>query len=255
MDLLPEELVADILRHLPPRPLAVCRTVSKDLRAAIDDRGLLLAVAHRVPRSLCGIFINYIGQDRPYFFSRRAAAPPIDRELSFIPGDDYYGWRVALNQNNGLLLFKDWHTLHVCNPATRRWAELPPRPEGFGGAAHLVFDPTVSLHYEVICFAEVPRKPKIPNDVIFRKTRCPSAEDKYNHEVEIKGSVQWPPSVYVAQVFWSRTSQWERRAYTREDDVAVTLLDVWSDPWVPAYGKTVDYCARRCNAICWRGAF
>ncbi|CAN6222276.1 unnamed protein product [Urochloa humidicola] len=49
MDLLPEELLADILRRLAPRPLAVCRSVSKDLRAAIDGRGLLLALGHRVP--------------------------------------------------------------------------------------------------------------------------------------------------------------------------------------------------------------
>ncbi|CAL5034586.1 unnamed protein product [Urochloa decumbens] len=254
MDLLPEDLLVDILRRLPPRPLAMCRSVSKDLRAAIDGRGRLLAVADRVPLSLRGIFVNYVGQDRPYFFSRRAAAPPIVRKLNFVPGDGYYSWRVALHQNNGLLLFKDWHTLYVCNPATRRWEELPPRPKGFGGATHVIFDPTVSLHYEVISFDELPRKPEMPYDVISRKSRCLSREDKYDHEVEIKGSVHWPPSVYTAQVFSSRTGQWETRAYVREDDVAVTLLDVWSDPWVPD-GKTMSYCARRCNAICWRGAF
>ncbi|CAN6170713.1 unnamed protein product [Urochloa humidicola] len=151
MDLLPEELVADILRHLPSCPLAVCRRVCKDLCATIDGHVLLLALSHRVPRSLRGIFINYVGQDRPYFFYWRAVAPPIGRELSFIPGDnDDYGWQGSAPKQ--------------------------------------------------------PRKLEIPNDVIFRKTRCPSSEDKYNHEVDIKGSLQWPPSVYVAQVFSSRTS-------------------------------------------------
>ncbi|CAN6170716.1 unnamed protein product [Urochloa humidicola] len=63
MDLLPEELLVDILRRLPPRPITMCRNVSKHLRAVIDSQGLLL-------RGLRGIFVNYKGQDEPYFFSR-----------------------------------------------------------------------------------------------------------------------------------------------------------------------------------------
>ncbi|RLN33680.1 hypothetical protein C2845_PM03G18670 [Panicum miliaceum] len=161
MDLVPEELLADILRRLPPRPLAVCRSVSKDLRAVVDGRCLLAALSHRVRRGMRGVFINYVGQDRPYFFSRpERAAPPIDAELRFL---EPIGWGTVVHHCNGLLLFLDWSTLYVCNPATRRWARLPPRPGGTGGdPAHLVFDPTVSLHYEVISFSEVPRKPKIP---------------------------------------------------------------------------------------------
>jgi hypothetical protein len=49
----------------------------------------------------------------------------------------------------------------------------------------------------------------------------------------MKGSIEWPPSSYVAQVFSSSTGQWEERAYVREDDVTVTVSDVWSDPWAP----------------------
>ncbi|CAN6202894.1 unnamed protein product [Urochloa humidicola] len=117
MDLLPQELIGDILRRLPPGPLAVCRSVSKDLRAAIDGRGLLLA--HLAPRGLRGVFINFTGQDQPYFFSRRerAAAPRIDGELHFLPE---IGWREASHSSNGLLLVQDWEKLYVCNPATRR---------------------------------------------------------------------------------------------------------------------------------------
>jgi hypothetical protein len=68
---------------------------------------------------------------------------------------------MMIEPSNGLLLLEDWwSTLYVCNPATRRWAELPPLPEGFvGTAVHLLFDPTVSLHYAVISFSEVPRRP------------------------------------------------------------------------------------------------
>ncbi|CAN6222274.1 unnamed protein product [Urochloa humidicola] len=247
MDLLPQELIGDILQRLPAREIAVCRSVSKDLRAAIDGRGLL--VAHLAPRGLRGVFINFTGQDQPYFFSRHErAAPSVDGELHFLPITDLR-WTEAVHQSNGLLLVQDWDTLYVCNPATRRWADLPPRPEGFDDAEHLIFDPTVSLHYEVISFTNLPRKPKIPiQPDVQRPSRCQTyreytdeeienlpyaLRDKYDHEVQIKGSEEWPPSSHLAQVFSSRTGQWEERTFVREDDVTVTLKDVWSDPWGP----------------------
>lgn len=276
MDLLPEDLLAGILRRLPPCPLAVCRSVSKSLLAIIDSHGLL--AAGRVPRTPRGVFINYISQDRPFFFSRwrpRAAAPPptvVDGELGFLPE---VTWGEVVDHCNGLLLYRDEMArrdrLFVCNPATRRWAELPPLPRGSGGgaaAAHLVFDPTISLDYEVISFPEAPTKPRIPIQPGIRRTlscqrlreytfeeikQLPSTvKDKYDREAAVEGSVEWPPSSYLAQVFSSRTGRWEERAYVREDDVAVTLMDVWSelDLWA-------KHCSAppRCSGVCWRGAF
>ncbi|KAF8731331.1 hypothetical protein HU200_016386 [Digitaria exilis] len=336
------------------------------------------------------------------------------------------------HQCNGLILFLlDWSTLCVCNPATRRWIKLPKRPNEAGyTAAHLVFDPMVSLHYEVIAFSDAPRMPRIRVKPGMDKKRPSSQwqglsllEHKYqeasesqpmpewelkhkadigpsilqhymrqgrrNEEIEtswsldcgeeglddplgcgwdssdesaicvegkgeidngyrwcdvshcmdllgyhpskeivflgdhfegfayyigtsklqylgsiyplrgshrqvaathesfiytpciddllpdqkrnttrglaiahtggigtdqIKGSVQWPPSLYVAHVFSSRTGRWEERTYVREDDAAVTLLDVWSDPWGDD-SETLSHTAPRCNAVCWRGAF
>ncbi|CAL5034578.1 unnamed protein product [Urochloa decumbens] len=267
MDLLPEELLADILRRLPPRPLAVCRSVSKGLRAAIDGRGILAALAHRIPRSLRGIFVNCVDQESPCFFSWiENAAPLIDGELSSL-GPVSNRWREVVHHCNGLLLsLEDEKRLYVYNPATRRWAQLPPRPKGFGHAEHLVFDPTVSLHYEVISFAEAPRKPiPIQPDIEWESwlqgcseytigeiKKLPAAlRAKYDREAEREGSVEWPPSSYAAQVFSSRSGQWEERAYIREGDVAATLNDVWSDPW----GLEPTCEAPRYNAVCWRGAF
>ncbi|CAL5091755.1 unnamed protein product [Urochloa decumbens] len=215
-------------------------------------------------RGLRGIFINFVGQDRPYFFSRlkRAAAPRIDGELSFLPK---IGWREAVHHCNGLLLVQDWEKLYVCNPATQRWAWLPPRPEGVGWDAHLVFDPTASLHYDVISFSRVPRMPRIPiqpdikGSYGYRGSRVyypdeiknlpKSVRAKYDDE----GAAEWPPSLYAAHVFSSRTGKWEERVYAREDDVAVTLSDVWLDPW--GLHSRSSYQTPRCNAVCWRGAF
>ncbi|CAN6181034.1 unnamed protein product [Urochloa humidicola] len=266
MDLLPEELLADILRRLASRPLAVCRSVSKDLRAAIDGRGLLLALGHRVPHSLRGIFVNYVDQNSPYFFSRpERTAPRIEAMFSFFPS---YGWREVVHICNGLvLLLQDWITLYVCNPVTWRWAELPPRPKGFHRAGeHLVFDPTVSLHYDVISFSDVPPRPKMPiNPSIKRSPRYNGFPEYLAEEIENlpsslraeydrEGPVEWPPSSYVAQVFSSRTGQWEERTYVRENNVAVTLSDVWSDPW-GRYSATLPFFVPRTNAVYYQGAF
>ncbi|CAN6170706.1 unnamed protein product [Urochloa humidicola] len=234
MDCLPGELLADILRRLRPRHLAVCRRVSKDLRAIIDGRGLLLALEHHMPHNLRGIFVNYVGQNEPSFFSRpERAAPRIDAELRFL-APIRWTWREFMHQCNGLLLLKDRDMLYVCNPATRRWQKLPPRPEGFGNAAaHLVFDPAVSLHYHYF----VDEIKNLPSSV----------RAKYDRE----GSVEWLPSLYAAQVFSSRTCQWEERAYVRENDVVVTLSDVRSNPWGP-YSGTRDCEEPWRNGIYWR---
>jgi hypothetical protein len=128
------------------------------------------------------MFINCNdGQDSPYFFARRAA-PRVDAELSFMP---QLGWEEAalVHQCNGLLLFQDWITptlreLRVCNPATRRWEQqqLPPPPKDGGKAAYLVFDTTVSLHYDVFLFPEVPPKPRMS---IHRRMRRPPKSGKF----------------------------------------------------------------------------
>uniref|UniRef100_R7W392 F-box domain-containing protein n=1 Tax=Aegilops tauschii TaxID=37682 RepID=R7W392_AEGTA len=40
---LPDELLADVLRRVPPKRLAACRCVCKDWRATIDGHGLVLS--------------------------------------------------------------------------------------------------------------------------------------------------------------------------------------------------------------------
>jgi hypothetical protein len=125
MDLLPEDLLAGILRRLPVRPLAVCRSVSTHLCAVIDGRGLL--AAHLAPRGLRGTFVNDAGQSRPNLISRRA----VDAELTS-------------HHINGLLLVQDCEKLYVCNPV--RVAR------GYGKTAH--FYPIGILLYEVISVSE-----------------------------------------------------------------------------------------------------
>ncbi|CAM0907317.1 unnamed protein product [Alopecurus aequalis] len=256
MDGLPDELLEDILRRLSPRDLAVCRSVHRDWRAAVDTHGLLL-VSH-----VRGVFVNYIHRRRPAgFFSRRVApaqgSPSVDGTLRFLPGWQrrlLARFRGVLDHRNGLLLYEDTLEMYVCNPATRRWATVPPprvppichRLPFYRRRLHLLFDPTVSLHYDVLFLPDAPEKPKPPDHV-----GAGGGDSDYQRDYNATGSMEWPPSSYQAQVFSSRTGQWEDKNFVREEGSATfTVLDVWSDPTPPTSGIE----SIRRHGVYWRGA-
>jgi hypothetical protein len=163
---------------------------------------------------MSGIFVNFTGQDRPYFFSLGTptvgAGPSLrlnDATLDFMRPQPCDFWERILDHRNGLLLYCDGDMLlYVCNPATRLWEVLsfnpamPPWEEpSMYEEAYLVFDPTVSLHYEVLCFPGV------------------------SHQ---EFSIEWLPSEYTVQVFSSTTEEWEERVFVREGDATtVTVSD------------------------------
>lgn len=244
MDLIPDELVVDILGLLPPRDVAVCRCVCKGWRAAVDLHGLLPAGPVR------GIFINY--KRRNGFFSRFAPAHGIDGTLSFLPGRPIK-WRGIVDHRNGLLHYENLLDMHVCNPATRRWATLPPRRVPpiclrrpfYRRCLHLLFDPTRSLHYDVLFLPDAPANPLAEDQPV-----SSSSETHYEHEYNTTGSMEWPPYSYPVQVFSSRTGQWDDMTFFREGNVTVTVMDIWSDPTPPTSGIS----AIRRHGVHWRGA-
>uniref|UniRef100_A0A0D9XUE9 F-box domain-containing protein n=1 Tax=Leersia perrieri TaxID=77586 RepID=A0A0D9XUE9_9ORYZ len=139
--------------------------------ALIDGRALLLP--HLLPHSVHAVVINYIDHRRPHLFSRPKSAETtggIDGNLSFMPDSrDGWVWWSVLDHCDGLLLcgVDSGRLLCVCNPATRRREMLPPRMgetcrTRFDGGAYLVFDPAVSLHYEVLLIPNLPEKPPPP---------------------------------------------------------------------------------------------
>jgi hypothetical protein len=105
---------------------------------------------------------------------------------------------------NGLVLYDDGLDFHVVNPVTRRWARPPP---------HLVFEPVVSRHYEVVLdhpppcrrsrTAEACRRGHAaatappPWAVRRRNSRARPKENQY-------GSMEWQPRCMV-HVLSSRT--------------------------------------------------
>ncbi|CAL4935103.1 unnamed protein product [Urochloa decumbens] len=159
-----------LTRRLPPRGLAAARCICTDWRAAVDDRGLLrAAIDALLPRSLDALLVNYPGFLHTEFFSRPAAPPgrpaSVSGELSTYlpaPGGEYRYSYTVRDHCNGLLLL-DGHV--VVNPATRRCAALPaPAPLDDDGARrtsqclfheYLVYDPAVSLDYEVFVIPRI----------------------------------------------------------------------------------------------------
>ncbi|TVU46940.1 hypothetical protein EJB05_06514, partial [Eragrostis curvula] len=217
---LPDDVLADVLRRLPPRNLALCRRVCRAWRDAVDARRLLRA--DLLPLSVGGIFLQYCQLYRPEFFRRPSArgTPPISASLDFMPSV-----RRVLNHCNGLLLC-EWydHVLYVANPATRRWAQLPRRPASGSGEAFdaqsacLVYDPTVSPHYEVFSI------PILPDDIEMLQSEL-------------------PPSSYALQVFSSQTGRWEERMFAREGGAASVIGDTRRRQLWTYHG-----------AVYWRGA-
>jgi hypothetical protein len=213
MELLPEDLFADILHRLPEQDLAAARCVHTSWRATIDCRRLMQLVP-TLP--LAGIFITFNDHDLSEFFARptppSATAPVSGKFHQYMPTTIA---AQVQDHCNGLLLLIAASS--VVNPATRRWAALPnPRPpcpfsnEGFSRYNYIVFDPAVSPHYEVLQVPHLPTK-----------------------GVKVKPQIaglEWPPSLMRLPVFSSATNGWEKRSFVRQGEALGTIADLQA-PW------------------------
>ncbi|KAM0842465.1 hypothetical protein ACQ4PT_058356 [Festuca glaucescens] len=223
---LPEDLQAEVLRRptlLPPHVLAATRQVCKAWRYLVDAR----LRGHLLSRSVRGIFINYDELNFSEFFSRPSTGPMICGGLDFLPCD---GVKVT-DHCNGLLLCGDGGERdYVVNPATRRWARLPPRPRprkrGFGHSAYLAFDPAVSPDYKVFL---------IPRLLV------PSASRKSDNNPLLQP--EWPPASCVLHAFFSKARTWDGMTFFREGKAVGILATMDSNLWYGSY-----------HAVYWGGA-
>ncbi|KAL6654602.1 hypothetical protein ACP70R_008067 [Stipagrostis hirtigluma subsp. patula] len=126
---LPNDVLAIVLGRLPTRSLAASRCVCRAWRDLIDGRRLLLP--HLLPHKVSGLFLNYIGNAMPHYFTRPAPAASggarVDGGvLDAVVPDCRHEWAEV----NGLVLYSHSTTraMYVCNPATQRWARMPPSP-------------------------------------------------------------------------------------------------------------------------------
>nr|CAB3464879.1 unnamed protein product [Digitaria exilis] len=230
--LLPDDVLADVLRRAAPRVVATARRVCSAWRALVDERRLLRR--DLVPRSLAGFFIKYNELPLPELFHRPST--------NLITGHHRMPKsRVHDHCNGVLLLFQG-----LLNPAAGWWAPLPklqppPRvgPEAersrFYQDMYLVFDPAVSPHCEVFL---IPRVPRRRDDYEIRKGRC-VADSAALLEME------WPPSPLTLNVFSTLTGRWGERSFSRGECEAApgTIADMQKDH---------PYDHR--HAVYWRGA-
>ncbi|EAY90959.1 hypothetical protein OsI_12573 [Oryza sativa Indica Group] len=223
---LPDDMITEVLRRLPPRSLAACRRVCRSWRAVVDDRRLLRE--DLLPLSLAGIFLNLHDLYPTQFFSCPSATGPavsgnVDytRRRSSLPDGHMPSINIT-DHCNGLVLVNNC----VTNPATRRWERLPrrhPRHVARTAAArfnavheHLVFDPAVSPGgYEVFLIPHVaPRE---------RDRRRRRRDDEF---YPTSDESEWPPSPFFLSVFSSETRQWEGRRFVRDGPPAGTVASM-----------------------------
>ncbi|KAM3399459.1 hypothetical protein ACQJBY_004697 [Aegilops geniculata] len=162
---LTHDLIVEILSRLPFRSVCRFKCVSKPWRDLIAHPA---HPAHRkkLPQTLAGVLYttNTSADGKLYHLaglSAEAEGLDLDTSLTFLPHTEYryFGLQHACN---GLLLCsyrpdKETVRLVVCNPATRRWTELPPRlqprpPNTRHTEFHLAFDPAVRSHFHVFDF-------------------------------------------------------------------------------------------------------
>ncbi|CAN6281893.1 unnamed protein product [Urochloa humidicola] len=240
MDLLPEDVLADVLSRMAPRTLAISRSVCKGWRAAADAdarcQEQLRRAAELLPVTLGGMFVRTNEAEPTAFFARPSMAHRIAGDLEhYLRMVRSWDSSCIVDCCNGLILLDDVHM--VVNPATKQWARLPPYPTAFltqkerqgsgsGDDYHyrfLAFDPALSPHYEVLAIRGPP----------YRK----------DGKLSEGGQQEWPPSVYVARVYSSRTGRWEERSFVREEGADVRSgFEPWKLPTTP-------HCAYRNGAL------
>ncbi|CAM0879473.1 unnamed protein product [Alopecurus aequalis] len=230
--LLPEDVLLDVLGRHNPRSLAAYRCVCKAWRAVVDDHNLLRT--DLLPISLDGVFLQLRNPGLPFqqmehrmpvLFSRRSTLRKIPAMLGHLKAPSRSKCNMSWSCNGLIMLGGD-----VFNPATLERARLPEEPDlcvpACGNCvrhAYLVFDPAVSLHYEVISVPDIPWD-ELPTGHIC-KNLC-----KDNEEVS---AMEWPPTSYIMHVFSSKTREWKERPFVREGEAAGTVADCRSKEKYP----------------------
>ncbi|GJM96128.1 hypothetical protein PR202_ga12940 [Eleusine coracana subsp. coracana] len=205
---LPDDVLADVLRRLSPRWLAVSRCVCKAWCDVVDARRLLRA--ELLPLSPGGIFINFNNYDISVFLARpstSAVRPSISGKREYLP-DGIQSWPDVRDHCNGVLLVDGYGVAgdcreYVLNPATRWCSLLPPCPPPLVDMNTmydkcLLYDPTISPHYQL--HDSRPRHgkvlgPWILHDVNYYYEKMPKRDDD---DVEALTDEERPESIQEA---------------------------------------------------------
>ncbi|CAK7345574.1 unnamed protein product [Dovyalis caffra] len=163
-----DDLVTEILLRLPAKSVLKFKLVSKKWLTIISDSTFAMRHTHLNPHNTSAFLLKL-----SFFFKQ----PPSYKRVSLLgqslanvplPSDFLHfdpnkpGRTYICQSSNGLLLCSKWRrysaersgpTYYVYNPTARQFAVLP-SPPGHGfrfNWIQLVFDPSKSPHYQVVC--------------------------------------------------------------------------------------------------------
>ncbi|WVZ60051.1 LOW QUALITY PROTEIN: hypothetical protein U9M48_010119 [Paspalum notatum var. saurae] len=220
--LLPDDVLAGVLRRLAPRDLAVSRSVCKAWRAAVDDHSSLRATAELLPLSLLGFFINYQWRDISELFSRPSGSGG-KRNDDFLAEAEMGSWSTTTATASCSSM-----ATPCTNPATRWRAPVPRAPALPAGrirsckddACYLVYHPAVSPHYHTL---------SIPGFCHHHHhdSSCRARREEADDGPATDEQSEWPPATCILQVFSSVTGRWEERSFARVGEAAgITVADM-----------------------------
>lgn len=204
-----EDLISEILRHLPPKLLLRFRSVSKAWHFLISSSRFHHRHTHQSPNpQISGVFLRKSPEELQFLsLTSKNPSPSPFEFLNFI--EDPSGMKI-LQSCNGLLLCSSFFKIGVArnyfvyNPTTQRFSTVPPVIGDASTAVfgvNLAFEPSNSPHYNLICVRS-------------------TAESIYLHQIEIYSSEteSWSlcgspfvapyDMVFDSGVYWNGAVHW-----------------------------------------------
>ncbi|XBI33779.1 hypothetical protein VPH35_119693 [Triticum aestivum] len=172
-----DDLILEILSRLPVRSVHRFKCVSVPWRDLIADP----ANRNKLPQTLAGFLYMTVGNSWPALF---------DPSLPYLHDHDKDEGIIQVNACNGLLLYRrsrknnnmtplmkeDDFCFVVCNPITRSWVELPPKPRQaniHSCTTGLAFNPAALSHFHVLHFEQTFQEPYITGvNIYLSQTRA-----------------------------------------------------------------------------------
>ncbi|CAL5090956.1 unnamed protein product [Urochloa decumbens] len=160
-----DDTLVEILSRLPPKPRFRFKCVSKPWRDLIADR----LRCRKFPQTLEGFFFGGTDDEKYGNFVDLLGRPSplVDASFSFLTKQPEIEKINLLGSCNGLVLFGHGRASDiydslgyiVCNPATEQWVAMTrsgwtPFDDSEVICTYLIFDPTVSSHFELVQFTQ-----------------------------------------------------------------------------------------------------
>ncbi|KAI5022180.1 hypothetical protein ZWY2020_058910 [Hordeum vulgare] len=230
---LPEGPLVEILSRVPYKSLCRFKCVSRPWLALCSDPD----IRKRSPQTMAGFFLRNYGIGPCFINISGRGQPLVDPSLSFLR--ESFTLLIPEQCCGGLILCKYWksdhfeedeHSLVVCNPATKKWAELPPNPIRPQDEVdeYLCFDPAVPSRFVVFTHTWDLGEVTIYSSDTGRWTTVESGwivdtEGKVWRQIDIPGNMR-DSSDYPS----IGQSQGRLYAWGIDDNINICQLSVWA---------------------------